>query len=103
MIPTKPTPEAVRRFLLMRYAEHLEGERQRSREIPDNFDFLLEGIVDSLGVLEMVSAVELEFGIELDMAGLEAEQITVLGPFSRYVAEQASSLTNYPGTDFFTG
>jgi acyl carrier protein len=99
MIPTSPSPEAVRRFLLMWYAEQLKAKYRSSLEIPDTFDLLLEGIVDSLGILEMVSAVEREFGVELDMEGLEAEQITVLGPFARYVAEQAGSGKNGPDAD----
>jgi acyl carrier protein len=54
--------------------------------VPDNFDFLLSGVIDSFGILEMVSSIEDEFGIQLDMATLDAEQITILGPLSQYVA-----------------
>ena len=56
--------------------------------LPDDFDFLLNGVIDSFGVLEMMSAIEEEFQIELDLADLDAEQITILGPLSRYVAER---------------
>ena len=60
--------------------------------IPDNladdFDFLLKGVIDSFGILEMISAIENEFRIQLDLADLDAEQITILGPLSRYVAER---------------
>jgi acyl carrier protein len=94
MIAHEPTPEEVRLFLVKRYAAQLEAQGRRSEELPDNFDFLLEGIVDSFGILEMVSAVEKEFGIEIDMAGLEAEEMTLLGPFARYVAEQIGSKKN---------
>ena len=41
--------------------------------------------------VEMMSAIEEEFEIELDLAALDAEQITVLGPLSRYVAKQGCS------------
>jgi len=62
--------------------------------IPDNldddFDFLLNGVIDSFGILEMISAIEKEFQIQLDLADLDAEQITILGPLSRYVAEEAA-------------
>ena len=83
------TPEAVRQFLLRHYAAKL-AEAGRG-EIPDTFDFLLEGIIDSLGVLEMVGALEKEFQFELDLSGMDTEQITLLGPLSRYVAAQAAA------------
>ena len=85
------TPERVRNFLLTKYAEMITASGENQVEIPDNFDFLLEGIVDSFGILEMVGALETEFGIELDMSGLAAEEITVLGPLARYVATQANA------------
>jgi hypothetical protein len=39
----------------------------------------------------VTSALEEEFQIQLDWATLDAEQITVLGPLSRYVAENAKA------------
>ncbi len=59
--------------------------------VPDNFDFLLSGVIDSFGILEMVSSIEDEFSIQLDMATLDAEQITILGPLSQYVAENTEA------------
>ncbi len=47
------------------------------------------GVIDSFGILEMVGAIEDEFGIQLDTESLDAEQITVLGPLSRFVAKNA--------------
>jgi hypothetical protein len=50
----------------------------------------------------MVGAVESEFGIELDMSGLPAEQMTVLGPLVRYIAARAgrgSIPDGTPGAD----
>ena len=61
-------------------------------QLPDNFDFLLSGVIDSFGILEMVSSIEDEFRIQLDMATLDAEQITILGPLSVYVAENAKQI-----------
>lgn len=60
-------------------------------QVSDNFDFLLDGVIDSFGILEMVSSIEDEFRIQLDMATLDAEQITILGPLSLYVAESAKT------------
>ena len=59
-------------------------------DIPDDFDFLLSGVIDSFGILEMISAIEDEFRIRLDLALLDAEDITRIGPLARYIAESAN-------------
>ena len=39
----------------------------------------------------MISSIEDEFRIRLDMAALDAEDITILGPLSQYVAGNAKA------------
>ena len=75
--------------MLTKYAEALNLSGFKTDEVPDSFDFLLSGIIDSFGILEMVSSIEDEFRVQLDMAALDAEQITVLGPLCQYVAENS--------------
>jgi len=82
------TPSNIRQFLLVKYLEPMEALGLTPANLPDDFDFLLNGVIDSFGILEMISAIEEEFQIELDLAALDAEQITILGPLSRYVADQ---------------
>ena len=82
------TEAAIRQFLLDKYRQPIEAMGLIREELADDFDFLLNGVIDSFGILEMISAIEEEFHIELDLAALEAEQITILGPLSRYVAER---------------
>jgi acyl carrier protein len=83
------TPDRIRAFLLSRYADKIKGLGLDVTTVPDTFDFLQTGTIDSFGVLEMVSALESAFNMELDMAQLDAEKMTVLGPLSNYVAENA--------------
>ena len=83
------TPESVRQFLLVKYLERIESLGLASAEIPDDFDLLLSGAIDSFGILEMISAIEDEFRIQLDFAMLNAEDIARIGPLARYVAERA--------------
>jgi acyl carrier protein len=83
------TPDRVRQFLLERYSLSIKEMGLDPAGVPDNFDFLLSGVIDSFGILEMVTSIEDEFSIQLDMATLDAEQITILGPLSRYVSENA--------------
>ena len=81
------TATKVRSFLLTKYAQAIDMLGLKTAEVPDTFDFLLNGVIDSFGILEMVSSIEDEFHIQLDMAALDAEQITVLGSLCQYVAE----------------
>jgi acyl carrier protein len=57
--------------------------------LSDDFDFLLAGVIDSFGILEMINAIENEFQIQLDLALLDAEDITRIGPLTRYIAATA--------------
>jgi acyl carrier protein len=83
------TPDDVREFLLTRYSEPMTAMRLNLAELPDDFDLLLSGVIDSFGILEMISAIEQEFQIQLDLALLDAEDITRIGPLTRYTAASA--------------
>ena len=82
------TEASIRRFLLDKYRAQIEAVGLIPDSLADDFDFLLNGVIDSFGILEMIGAIENEFQIQLDLADLDAEQITILGPLSRYVAER---------------
>ena len=84
------TLDNVRAFLLTRYYEPIIAMQLSLTEIPDDFDLLLSGVIDSFGILEMISAIEDEFQIQLDLALLDAEDITRIGPLARYIAESAN-------------
>ena len=84
------TPDNVREFLLTRYYEPIIAMQLRLTEIPDDFDLLLSGVIDSFGILEMISAIEDEFQIQLDLTLLDAEDITRIGPLARCTAENAN-------------
>ena len=45
-------------FCLTRYSEPITAMRLNLAELPDDFDFLLSGVIDSFGILEMISAIE---------------------------------------------
>jgi acyl carrier protein len=79
------TAENVRQFILNHYAESWESRNLRIEDVPDTFDLLLEGLIDSLGVLELVESIEDAFDLELDLQNLDADQLTVIGALSKYV------------------
>jgi len=87
----------VRKFLLDRYAARLAAKDTTTDSIPDDYDLFQEGIIDSLGILEMVGAVESQFCIELDLENLDAEDLTKVGHFCRFV-EQLSAGPNSSST-----
>jgi acyl carrier protein len=84
------TPDSVRKFLLTKYYEPIIAMQLSLTEIPDDFDLLLSGVIDSFGILEMINAIEDEFRVQLDLALLDAEDITRIGPLARYVAGNAN-------------
>lgn len=83
------TADTVRQFLLKKYSSTMTSMGLDPRQVPDDFDFAVSGVIDSFGILEMVGAVEDEFLIRLDLERLDAEQMTILGPFSQFVADNA--------------
>ena len=85
----KITPDIVREFLLGKYLDRIRAVGLTLADFQDDFDLLLSGVIDSFGILEMISSIEEEFHIELDLATLDAEQITIVGPLCRFVASNA--------------
>jgi acyl carrier protein len=85
------TEHEVRQFIL----DHVDAELRLSggsisSELPDDHDLLLTGLIDSLGLLDLTTALSEYVGRELDFDRLDPDSLTVLGPLSRYVAAEAS-------------
>jgi acyl carrier protein len=83
------TPDAVQDFLREYVAKYLRGQgREVPPELSDDCDLLLSGYIDSLGLLELMTAIQDHFGREIDFDELDAEQMTIVGPLKRFVAEK---------------
>lgn len=90
-------PDQVRTFISAHVAEQLRLEgRDGPEELVDDYDLLLSGVIDSLGLLELLNALSEFAGRELDFESLSPEEVTVVGPLSRLVAEQASAASPSP-------
>ncbi len=59
--------------------------------LDDNDSFLEKGIIDSTGILELVSFVEEEFGIEVKDDELVPENFDSVSKLSEYIAGKTSN------------
>jgi acyl carrier protein len=87
---SQASAEHIRALILSECASSLALFGSTADSVPDDFDLRAQGVIDSLGFLELVVALESVLGFELDFEGLEPEHLTVIGPLSRYVAAQAA-------------
>ena len=79
----------VRSYLLQRFALMIAANGLDPGALGRDFDLLRAGVIDSLGVLEMISAVEQRFGIRVDFETMDPADLTVLEKFCSFVAENA--------------
>ncbi len=86
---SSPTADDVRSFVLTGVGDALAAKGLKPGDVPDSFDLLVEGVIDSFGIVELIMRVEQEYGFELDLSDLDADDLTRVGPLSRYVQERA--------------
>lgn len=86
------TPADVRVFLKDYLDRKLTANgRTAVQDLPENCDLLLSGMIDSIGLLELVTALQSFAGREIDFEILDPEEMTIVGPLCRFVSEQAAS------------
>jgi acyl carrier protein len=82
------TATEVQQFILGRIDDPLQAKGVAAAEIPCSFDLLLEGVIDSFGIVELIGALEERYGLEFDFDELEPDDLTRIGPLSSYVAQK---------------
>ena len=83
------SPDDVRRFLIDFIQKRLAAQGEDPlNDLSDDCDLLLSGIIDSLGLLELVTAVNQHYGREIDFEDLDPDHMTIVGPFCDYVADR---------------
>ena len=80
--------QEVRTYLTGRYGGQLQAMGLKFEELPDGFDFLQEGIIDSIGMLELLGDIENHFGQSIDFEELDAEELTILGPLATHIQRE---------------
>ena len=58
------------------------------RDLPEEFDLRAEGVVDSLGFIELLSELEARLGRQIDFADLDPDDLTRFGSLARHIAER---------------
>jgi acyl carrier protein len=80
--------ESVRSLILAQLEQPIAEMGLKPAAITDDFDLLTSGVIDSLGIVELISAIEQQLGIAIDLTELDPEDLTTLGPLSRYIETQ---------------
>jgi acyl carrier protein len=91
------SPQAVVAFVIAELDEPLREVGIDPREVGDDLDLLMSDVVDSLGMIELIMAVNERFGLDVDFEGLDPEEFTVLGPLARHVAQAAATTAGTTG------
>jgi acyl carrier protein len=83
------TAQTARDFILEHVDEQLAAKRLTPSDVPPSFDLLLEGVIDSFGVVELVLLLEQRFEFEFDFDELDVDDLTRVGPLADYVGQKA--------------
>ena len=80
------TADDVQQFILGRIDDPMRAKGVANSSVPFTFDLLLEGVIDSFGIVELIGALEERYGLEFDFDELAPDDLTRIGPLSSYVA-----------------
>ena len=81
------TASEVQRIVLAIVEPSLSADLLR-QGVPDAFNLLSEGVLDSFGFIELVTELEHRLAVAIDLDGLEPEEFGAVGPLSRHIAER---------------
>ena len=85
----RPTPDNIRVFVADFLNRKLRDRGQGPlNDLPDDYDVLLSGVLDSLAFVEMMMAAGEHFVGEIDFENLDPEKMTIIGPLCLFVSEQ---------------
>jgi acyl carrier protein len=84
---SSPSRNEVKQFLVSHLLETFsaEGRALDADGIDDETDLLLDGYIDSLGLLELTEALNGYVGFEIDFDALDPEEMTIVGPLCAFV------------------
>lgn len=91
----------VRTFLVELIDEQLSLKGYSARNIPDDFDLLSNGVIDSLSFLELTVALQEEFEVEFDFDEIDPEELSHFGSLCQYTTrKRKENFTTQPNLNF---
>lgn len=82
--------DEVKVFIASNLADALKENNVPAAALPDDLDLMKKGIIDSIGLIMLISAIEEHFNLEeVDFEYMDTEELTIIGPLCAYIAERA--------------
>ena len=81
----------VRRLILSCLESSLTDLGLASADVTDDFDIRASGLVDSLGFVQLIVNLEEQLGFGIDLADVDPEVVTVIGPLCRHISAADSA------------
>jgi acyl carrier protein len=79
--------QQIRSFIQDRIRAAASSSHQPVPELKDDLNLVETSLFDSIEFVQLISALEKEFDIEIDIGALDPEEFTVLGTLVRVAAE----------------
>ncbi|WP_432094678.1 phosphopantetheine-binding protein [Streptomyces sp. bgisy100] len=76
--------EQIKRFLIDEYALDITPD-----ELADDYDLLASGVIDSLGLLTLVSWLESTFGLDMDTLDIAPDNFRTVAAIDAFCAPKA--------------
>jgi acyl carrier protein len=86
----KLNEQQIRAFVRDYISKRFQGSGKAQVELDDDCDLLMSGVVDSMGLLELTAAISTYCGHDIDFESLDPEEMTIVGPLCRFVAQQVA-------------
>lgn len=83
--------EEIRSFVQERIRQVAASRQRPVPEMSDALNLVETGLFDSLGFVQLISAIETEFHIELDTGDLGPEEFTLLGNLVSAAAQSSTA------------
>lgn len=91
---TNEAIDRVKSLIAMILEPKLSAAGLTADAFTDDLDLRDQGVLDSLGFVELLTALEVHLGTAVDLADLDAEHLTRVGALARHIAENGSRHVN---------
>jgi acyl carrier protein len=81
----------VRSLILSRLHTFILDSGLHPDDLEDNIDLLTSGIIDSIGLVELLASLEGDLGITIDYSELDPESLTIVGRLSQFITDQLAA------------